>query len=471
MQTPPASLVSTSTTALTASSSVSTSSFTPASPPSRPSTQPPSGLFHAMRQLLKRSRLREGSHGADSSQALTDRSPRLPAGSLPHQATRGDDKGEAKATKDAKPATTKHPGALADVWPGHAFTDGPGKALCEVLLVQRGRWNEGAIDDRLSRLDAAALAEFGEFAARLQDHPALRQAPVLSQLLTRLAVPPSWPVAGIDGVSPGLPEGWDPLASGLARGLILTGQTYSLQQLLKASAHVERSVRLAGLVRTVITLHGQLADADLGRALGALHNLPVPYADSVLAQCRGLARSAGLPLAGLHRLVRLACPYPQESIVPYEAWHTGWFRILETPPAGEEPLAPERHFAIGHALGRGCDHHALRLLRPALEGKDATGAPAPELPSPQPAASARAGVLWALDPLACLAALPRDPDGMRHVQAWAALPEAARRIDPALWHRSVEALDIPALDRLQLQRIVALPPEVDSKAGKDRKGE
>lgn len=357
--------------------------------------------------------------------------------------------------RDLKDDKKASPPTLAGIWPGHAFKRGPVKSLCEDLIAQRGEWNGAVLYKRMRKLDGEGLCEFGEFAAYLQNHPSLRQAPVLSKLLTQLSVPPSWPVDGIAGVSPGL---WQVghLASGLARGLILTGQTYSLQQVLTPLADVDRSVWLAGVATTVMALQADLRDGDLASALGAVNCLPLPHSDGVLAQCLQLARSEDVPVSTLHRLVRLGTPCPQGYRLRLEDWAGAWFRILEAPAPPQAAIAHERHFAIGHAVGSHCagDRHQLALLRPRLDagpgGSDDPGGGG----TPRLAPSARAGVLWALDPLKCLAAVDRDADGLRQLDAWIALEEPLRRIDAASWHRTVEALEIPFAQRDRLQRLV-----------------
>lgn len=483
MQTPPVFLVSTpttasttststSTTALTASSSLSTSSFTPASPASRPSTQPPSGIWHAMCQIVKRSRLREGSHQGDSGRALTARSAHLP-----HQPALGDPKAETKATQDTKSATPKYPSTLAEVWPKHVFSNAPAKALCEALLAQRGQWDGKALVPLLSKLNADALAELGEFAVYLQARctPATEQAHMqLVKALPRTLMyknerytPEERATAAAQGLRVGQ------LSRGITRGLILTGQTHGLPDFFHYARFGCQPQDFRGLGHVVVELNERLSDEQLAHSIQYLVDDHSMLPQDHLQQLHQLARDRRTSPQTLHRLARTmtaAAVRPSEGMEHF-VWITRieWLNVLAAPLDRKAAIPPERQFILGHGVGTACqtaDPRPLvqdikRILACKDRLPDETSWVTDTIQFAQsrsrmlrpPTAPSRAGALWGLDPLACLSRLPQDPDCADHFENWMALPPPIDHIDAVTWYRAVEAIPLPFAQRHRVQRL------------------
>lgn len=479
MQAPPFSIVftpsttstvsttSTSTNALTASSSVSTASFTPASPAEHPSTQPPTGLWHAMCQLFKRNQLGASGPGDASGRALTDRSPRLP-----HQAVSGDHKRDTRTTKDAKPATPTHPRALADIWPDHVFADGPAKALCQTLLALRGNWNGALLSKQMVKLNDDALAEVGEFAAYLQAHPSNAETRILMHVLVELTTPvrpyPCTPEqeAAADATGRRLRH----LARGIARGLTLSGQVNGLQQFFARLREIRSPVFFDGLGHLVVHFNERLSDEHLERVMIELAGLNVRYTDGLPYQLHQLAREPRTSPEALHRLARTATAgYLQVGNHPLQRW----LGVLEAPDDDKAALSPERQFVLGHGVGAGCRARAaarsawltqnIEDVSYFVDGKHHPSRPTSTLslddlhtraPLPKPTAASRAGALWGLDPLGCVGRLPHDPDCGGHVDTWIALKAPMNDIDPVAWYRTVENINIAFAQRHRLQRLM-----------------
>lgn len=362
--------------------------------------------------------------------------------------------------QDRKEAKQKDPLTLATLWPGHAWRDGPVRALCQDLIKQNGKWKQAAVFEALRKISEEEAEEFGEFAAYLQAHPSLWEAPVISQWLADLSVPAFSRAAR----HPRDPHGLllvGGLVNGLARGLMRTEQTYSLVQVLVRLLDAQRLRRFDGLARTVVELRDHVNDLGLREVMAALHNLQLPDEQGLLRQCRQLARSDAVAVTALHRVVRLATRHPFKSQVPCHDWYADWLRLLAAPPAGEGAIPPARQFALGHAAATACLDYAPSRpsLQAVLDGKHTEtpgpqALPPPQYAPPQPTPAARAGVLWALDPMASLAALPLDPEAALNLGAWLDLEKPARQIGPVRLYQQLEALDLPFNARYRLQRLV-----------------
>ncbi len=371
--------------------------------------------------------------------------------------------GDTKASiaKDRQDAKQDGPPTLETVWPGHAWTRGPVESLCQALIEQNGDWQEQAIYKALAKLTGEQLEEAGEFAALLQAHHALRGKPLLSKVLAEVGIPPSWPVSALAGVNPGLGHVRF-LATGLARGLMRTHQTFSLTRFLQAASDPNAHDQLEPVAAVAVALRNAVSDQGLRDVLGAVHGLPLAEKGSLMRQVRVLAQSDSVALTDLHRLVRMASFWPRTtSQVAGDLWYCRWLRILERPAEGEGEIARERQFVLGHAAALGCRDfgYAKPYLQAVLDGKHPAPATRWDLPPPalapaQPTPSARAGILWAEDPKAQLASLHRDPDAAMHLTAWLALRASPLASDAVGLYRQVEALPLAFGERYRLQRVI-----------------
>lgn len=368
-----------------------------------------------------------------------------------------------KEARDAKASTSSPDGkvknpvptpfTLAGLWPGHAFARGPVTTVCQALLEQKGQWRKMEIYKALLKLDGSQLAQVGEFAAYLQAHPVMRSQPLLSPLLVELAIPPRWPASELPGQTQGLGLGGH-LVTGLVRGLMRTDQTYCIKQVLKRIADEHASLRLDHLASEVVALRDCVPDAGLREVLGAIHLLPLPYEHGLLFQCRHMARSPSVPVADLHRVVRLATCQPYHSNTAAVDWYRGWFRLLETPDDGEGEITPLRQFVVGHAVARARDQHQAiwGVLQPLLDDPPAASGPVPALPPPKPTPASCAGAKCAVYPEWSLDNLCKGPAGAIYLDAWITLMPPQPPLTPVRLYEAVEAAPMPMAQRYRLQR-------------------